>query len=177
VHAQELATAAEEDRPGDGKPEERKAGTWYGWQIAISDAASIGLTYWGVEANRAVLLYGGLSLFLVVPPAIHGAHDSSPGGGAVLASFGTRLLVPFFMILKEAGGRSDDGGTGADLEAEDQPQPSYGLMAIMSALDIGVWSIPAIWNSRSPRNRETATLRPRITLHPQRAVFSADGVF
>jgi hypothetical protein len=95
----------------------------------------------------------------------------------VLASFGTRLLVPTFMILSAAKGRSDSGGTGADLEAEDQPQPSYGLMAVVSAMDVFAWSIPALWNPPEHREPRSPTLRPRVTLHRDRVLLGAGGGF
>jgi hypothetical protein len=179
AHARQPAYIIEPDRPRDDEPEEESPGAWYGWQIALSDAFSGGLVYWGLEADRAALLYGGLSTFIVIPPAIHGLHDRGPNGGAVLASLGTRVLVPLFMFLSRLGGRDEDGGTGFDLEADDQPQPSYGLMLLVSTVDIAVWSVPAVWSPPKKREdrRRLATLRPRISLHPDRALLSVGGIF
>ena len=152
---------------------------WYGWQIAIADAATGGLIFWGIESERAALVYGGLSGFLVIPPAIHGAHDSSPGGGAVLASFGTRLLVPTVMILSGLGGRSEDGGgTGVDQELdEEHPRPSLGLMFFVSAMDIAIFSVPTVWNPPPARRAPAAGLRPRILLRGDCALFGAVAEF
>jgi hypothetical protein len=49
-------------------------------------------------------------------------------------------------------------------------------MVIVSAIDVFAWSIPALW---IPERREPSTpmLRPRVTLHRERALLSASGVF
>lgn len=110
------------------RAEERE---WYGWQIALSDAASIGLMATGKET---LALVGGLG-WVFGGPIIHSAHEDFGAGGIDL---GLRLGLPV------VGGIAGFRGSGCVEDCEGLPSGALlgfflGGVAAM-ALDYGLLS-------------------------------------
>lgn len=78
AHASET-TQHTQSRP-DAKPASESA-RWYGWQIAIFDAAALALAIAGSSTDSDPLFYSGIGVYLVVPPAIHAVQDEGDGDG------------------------------------------------------------------------------------------------
>jgi len=104
---------------------------WYGWQIALADAASIGLMATGQEAPAVVGLVG----WIVGGPIIHSAHeDFAAGGGDLVLRLGLPAAGTFIGLGTSHGCEECEGipaGAGVGLLA--------GAVAAM-ALDYGLLS-------------------------------------
>lgn len=157
-----LAHANETTEPNSASEGAR----WYGWQIAISDAAALALAIGGSSADSDALFYPGVGVFLIVPPVIHGLHDRS---GAVAGSLALRAGLPAVVAL----GSQPDGDSDGD-SAEDESKVKRNVIAAMlfvSAVDI-VFS-----STKSPPARATARLDPVAWFDRDRAAVGAVGRF
>jgi hypothetical protein len=83
----------------ESPPEADAPKHWYGWQILIADATTIGLTATARSldgnAERALSLLAGVA-YWVPSPVLHAEHDQA-GNGVI--SLGLRLALPFFGAL------------------------------------------------------------------------------
>src|SRR5512140_1816341 len=68
---------------------------WYGWQVMLADAASVGLIYAGAQGDNGTLVALGVAGVLTLPPLIHLAHGSESDA---LKSFAVRA-APFGLSL------------------------------------------------------------------------------
>jgi hypothetical protein len=85
---------------------------WYGWQVLLVDAASVGLVAWGIERERTDLIVGGSLGFVAVPPAIHLLHGQPLR--EVRDSLGVRVGAPLtmgYVALRVAESACADGDT------------------------------------------------------------------
>ncbi len=89
------AGAAAEPPPArigsDEAPATPSAGTWYGWQIFLADAASATAFYLSVQGDSAAGATLAGAGYLAGGPVIRLAHGDGPGAGASLVR---RLLFP-----------------------------------------------------------------------------------
>src|SRR4051812_39722594 len=97
------ARAQDAQPPGDLR--ERR---WYGWQVMLADAASVGLIYAGAKGDNGTLVALGVAGALTLPPLIHLAHGSQ---GDALKSFAVRA-APFGLSLAIFAATEPDCGEG-----------------------------------------------------------------
>ncbi len=91
-------------------PAAEGTGTWYGWQVFLADAASVGTLCLGASVKSWPVVVTGSVGWLAGGPAVRALHGD-PGAGW---SLGRRLLLPLggaligFGVgaLADAGGRS-----------------------------------------------------------------------
>jgi hypothetical protein len=152
AHAQQRESAA------DSAP-----GTWYGWQILLTDGAAVSLVGLGtLSSSNGVAIDSAIASSLVYfggGPIVHGLHDRGLAAGE---SFGLRLGLPFTMGLIGAGGAwALSGGCGSGSGCMLNPGEGalggalFGIAAA-SVIDIAVLA-------HEPRARDASTglsLRP-----------------
>ena len=104
---------------------------WYGWQILVTDSASVAVFTAGASASRTSLLVLGLAGYLAAAPIVHLAHGRP---GAAVGSLAIRVLLP---ILGVAAGAAIDGGQCRELCIPLGAVVGFGLGAVVaSAIDI-----------------------------------------
>lgn len=136
------ATRAQEAGP----PQDLRERRWYGWQIMLADAASVGLIYAGAQGDNGTLVALGVAGALTLPPLIHLAHRAP---GDALASLAVRA-VPFGLSLAIFAAIHPDCGEGCG----ELFIPFFGI--VLS----GVGAI-VDWTFFS-----TETVAPRLSLRP-----------
>jgi len=80
---------------------------WYGWQLLVADALSVGVLAWGIDQDRTDLIVGGSLGYALAGPAIHLLHGRNRAG---LQSLGQRIGGPLsvgYVALRVAEGACD----------------------------------------------------------------------
>lgn len=108
---------------------------WYGWQLMLADAASVGLYTWSTAGNPlenpSTVGLIGAQLYLFGPPVIHAVMHDKPKTG--LASLGLRLGLPLL-----GAGMSSLIGHGIGLRRCPREQGLCQAVAVGSAAYIGL---------------------------------------
>jgi hypothetical protein len=138
---------------------------WYGWQILVSDLASITL---GVATEQELVFGVG---YVVAPPLIHLFHGQ---GTHALASAGMRIGLPllgYAIAVEGARGCSDPGFV-----------PSFcGLGAFVVGFIVGVSAVgidPAFaYEPLEPTERAHSSFAPQISISHRQARFGLVGSF
>lgn len=99
---------------------EKRAETWYGWQIATADAITVTATGIGYLATHhssvggeVIVLVAGGFLYVVVPPIIHGGQGQ---GTNAFESLLVRLTAPLVLgVVCKCGVGAAVGAGGAAL--------------------------------------------------------------
>jgi hypothetical protein len=147
--------------------DEPPARKWYGWQIAVSDAAAISSIAAGLMSDDRDVALAGAGLFVLAPPVLHAAHGNS-GYGA--ASFSLRLGAPVagltlgYLLL---------GATGSGDFAEVNGAAMGLIIGSATALGVSILDIVVLAHER--RKISGLTLAPRVT--PTSAALSLGGSF
>ncbi len=85
---------------------------WYGWQVLLVDAASVGMVAWGIDRGRNDLIVEGSLGFVLVPTVIHALHGQPLS--EVRDSLGVRLGAPLtlgYVALRVAEAACAEGDT------------------------------------------------------------------
>ena len=131
------------------------ATSWYGWQILISDAASmaaLGAAAGSDSPMNAGLLLLAIGGYLVPPPIIHGMHDQ---GGRSLLSVGMRLGLPVLGAAVAEGASS--GCEGVDCSGD----------AALVGLLLGAGAALALDVALANEAVKPARTTPGVALAPQ----------
>ena len=127
-------------------PQDLRETRWYGWQVMLSDAASVGLIYAGAKGDNGTLAALGIAGVLTLPPLIHLAHGA---GGDALASFAVRA-APFGLSLAIFDAIHPDCGDGCGELII--PFAGIALSCVGAIVDWAFFS--------------TETVEPRLSLRP-----------
>ncbi len=103
-----MITAGAAQAQGAPPPQDLREARWYGWQVMLADAASVGLIYAGAKRDDGTLMALGVAGALTLPPLIHLAHG---GEGDAVKSFAVRA-APFGLSLAIFAAIHPDCGDG-----------------------------------------------------------------
>jgi len=164
----ELA-AEPRERPAPPKPKPPPE-HWYGWQLLLSDAASLAFYSSSVRFDAGGI--GSVVGFVAVPPVIHLLHGQ---GGHAALSAGLRLGLPVLGAV--AFGYTTCGKSSSD---SDPLTPcELGLWVIGAGLGVlGAIGVDAV-NATEPIEPEATGLRlvPQLAIADHRSTFGLAGSF
>lgn len=151
--------------------------SWYGWQVLISDAAS--LTLVAAEAasgsdssgRRGAVTLGGLG-YVLAPAIIHIVHGRV---AMAPASVGVRLFVPVAGMLLGSAADDCQNPTDGQLFCHGAVPGLLVGLAVASALDAGLFS----WENppREARTKPELGFTPVLSPDGKRAELRAYGTF
>lgn len=148
---------------------------WYGWKTLLADGISAGtmLTGWLLDerdiTGGQVILVGGALGYLVVPGAIHFAHQNSGRG---FVSMGIRLGMPLAGAILGASLTS-----GCDQVLCEEQGATIGVVSGMGAALALDATFLAYERPRGRPQHEVAgaSLVPLVSLAPERALLGIGG--
>jgi hypothetical protein len=164
------STARAEDRlldPTPQKLEERETEAhWYGWQVMLADAATIGVTI----ASQNPYVFAGS--YLIGAPVVHAVHER---GGASVASLGLRVALPVVGgMLGSAAARCGHPNGDADFCGFGEVIVGFGAgLLLASAIDAAALS----WETVPKKPESKLSLTPSFTPTKTGPLFGLSGTF
>lgn len=149
------SSQAPPEDPPSPRPEQQLVSKWYGWQILLADAATVGATAATQSADVFLGSYFGL------PFVVHLANGEL---GRSLGSSGLRLVLPLLF--------SNIMDTGPGYDGETSSGYYYGLLTgalLASVLDVSVlgWKQAPPDPPSAPRAERKRAPEPRPWLQPR----------
>jgi hypothetical protein len=151
---------------------------WYGWQILVSDVASVTVFVAGVGTDGtegAVLIWGGVAGYLVAPPFIHVANDQ-PDESA--SSVGLRMAAPIvgFYLGGLVGGGASRGCDGAYCQAAGTVAGA-GIGFIVGVATAITIDATVFANKPVLRERAAISIAPSVAATPKAVFAGLRGTF
>jgi hypothetical protein len=150
-----------------GGPEETR---WYGWQLLVSDAASIsvGVASASLRGGDEMIPLGVMG-YLVAPIVIHATHGQ---GLRALASVGLRGGLPLVTALAAAIGASGCGS-----QRYDDCQMSWGIAGLVTGIVTGIAVDAALAREPVPRELGGLHIGPQLFVSERGTSVGLTGSF
>lgn len=163
-----LARAEEPRAAVATAPEPQAQTNWYGWQILLADALSVGLVYAGGTHDQGAVVVAGLGAYGLGGPVVHLGHGRD---GLAVASIGLRGGLP---ILGGVIGFFAD--TSSLTRAAGIAIGVIAGAATASALDISLLAREAVPVAKQPAV-SAFSVTPALAVGKQQTVVGAAGTF